>query len=148
MVGLISGELKGLGAQNWLLDGFPRTLPQAEALQKETPVNVVIHLDVPFQTIIDRVKDRWVHAPSGRIYNTVFNPPKVPGKDDVTGEDLIQREDDKPESVQNRLQVFSNNTKPVLDYYAQKNILAEFKGTESKKIWPHVEEFLRGKFGQ
>lgn len=78
MVGLISSELKGLGATaNWLLDGFPRTLPQAKALQLETPVNVVVHLDVPFQTIIDRVKDRWVHPGSGRVYNKLFQPPKV-----------------------------------------------------------------------
>ena len=95
-----------------------------------------------------QVKDRWVHAPSGRIYNTAFSPPKVPGKDDETGEDLIQREDDKPESVRNRLQVFSDSTKPVLDYYGKMGILAEFKGTESKKIWPHVEAFLKEKFSQ
>merc|ERR1719323_465791 len=82
MVNLVSSELKKLGDQSWLLDGFPRTQPQAAALQSETPVNVVVNLDVPFETIIDRVKDRWVHPASGRIYNTVFNPPKVPGKDD------------------------------------------------------------------
>lgn len=119
---------------------------QAEALQAETPVNVVINLDVPFQTIIDRVKDRWLHPASGRIYNTVFNPPKVPGKDDETGEPLIQREDDKPESVRNRLQVFSDNTRPVLEYYAGMGLLQAFQGTESKKIWPHVEAFLKKKF--
>ena len=146
MVGLISSELKALQGQNWLLDGFPRTQTQAGALQAETPVNVVVYLNVPFQTIIDRVKDRWVHPGSGRIYNTIFNPPKVEGKDDETGEDLIQREDDKPESVRNRLQVFQDNTEPVLEYYAKMGLLQEFQGTESKKIWPHVEEFLQKKF--
>lgn len=143
MVDLIASELKALQGVPWLLDGFPRTQPQAAALQSTAPVNVVINLDVPFETIIDRIKDRWVHPGSGRIYNTLFNPPKVPGKDDETGEDLIQREDDKPESVRNRLQVFSDNTKPVLDFYREKGVLKDFHGTESKKIWPHVEAHLK-----
>jgi len=143
MVGLIASELKKLGDQPWLLDGFPRTQPQAEALQGETPVNVVVNLDVPFETIIDRIKDRWIHPGSGRVYNLVFNPPKVAGKDDETGEDLIQREDDKPESVRNRLEVFKASTAPVLDYYRAKGILKDFHGTESKKIWPHVEDYLK-----
>ena len=123
--------------------GFPRTQPQAAALQKETPVNVVVNLDVPFETIIDRVKDRWVHPGSGRIYNTLFSPPKVEGKDDVTGEDLIQRDDDKPESVLNRLEIFSAQTKPVLEFYRKMGICQDFQGTESKKIWPHVEAYLK-----
>merc|ERR1712183_187764 len=144
MVGLVSSELKKLGSQPWLLDGFPRTQPQAEALQAETPVNVVVNLCVPFETIIDRIKDRWIHPASGRVYNLVFNPPKVPGKDDETGEDLVQREDVKPESVRNRLEVFKASTSPVLDFYREKGILADFKGTESKKIWPNVEKYLKG----
>jgi len=143
MVGLMSTSLKEFAGQPWLLDGFPRTHPQAASLHAQTPVNVVINLDVPFETIIDRIKDRWVHPGSGRIYNLVFSPPKVEGKDDHTGEDLIQREDDKPESVRNRLEVFSKNTKPVLDFYREKGVLAEFHGTESKKIWPHVEAHLK-----
>jgi len=77
MVGLVSSELKQLGSKPWLLDGFPRTQPQAEALQAETPVNVVVNLCVPFETIIDRIKDRWIHPASGRVYNLVFNAPKV-----------------------------------------------------------------------
>jgi len=143
MVNLISSELKKLESEPWLLDGFPRTQPQAAALQKETPVNVVVNLDVPFETIIDRVKDRWVHPGSGRIYNTLFSPPKVEGKDDVTGEDLIQRDDDKPESVLNRLEIFSAQTKPVLEFYRKMGICQDFQGTESKKIWPHVEAYLK-----
>merc|ERR1712200_332801 len=143
MVGLIASELKNMQGLPWLLDGFPRTQPQAKALQNQAPVNVVINLDVPFETIIDRIKDRWIHPGSGRVYNLIFNPPKVDGKDDETGEDLIQREDDKPESVRNRLEVFSKNTKPVLDFYREQGVLADFRGTESKKIWPHVETHLK-----
>ena len=93
---------------------------------------------------ISLISDRWVHPGSGRIYNLVFSPPKVEGKDDETGEDLIQREDDKPESVRNRLEVFSKNTKPVLDFYREQGVLADFHGTESKKIWPHVEAHIKG----
>merc|ERR1711909_258804 len=143
MVGLVSSELKKLGSQPWLLDGFPRTQPQAESLQAETPVNVVVNLCVPFETIIDRIKDRWIHPGSGRVYNLVFNPPKVEGKDDETGEDLIQREDDKPESVRNRLEVFQASTEPVLEFSRKMGILQDFHGTESKKIWPHVESYLK-----
>jgi len=143
MVGLVAGELKKLEKEPWLLDGFPRTQPQAEALQKETPVNVVVNLDVPFETIIDRIKDRWIHPGSGRVYNLIFNPPKVAGLDDETGEPLVQRDDDKPESVRNRLEVFKASTAPVLDFYRSQGILADFQGTESKKIWPHVEKYLK-----
>jgi len=143
MVGLISSELKKLGEKPWLLDGFPRTVAQAEALQKETPVNVVVNLCVPFETIIDRVKDRWIHPASGRVYNLVFNPPKVEGKDDETGEPLVQRDDDKPESVRNRLQIFQNSTEPVLEFYRKMGICQDFHGTESKKIYPHVDTYLK-----
>eukprot|EP00092_Neocalanus_flemingeri_P027964 GFUD01030360.1.p1 GENE.GFUD01030360.1~~GFUD01030360.1.p1 ORF type:complete len:241 (+),score=49.79 GFUD01030360.1:59-781(+) len=143
MVGLVASELKKLGSKPWLLDGFPRTQPQAEALQAETPVNVVVNLCVPFETIIDRIKDRWIHPASGRVYNLAFQPPKVAGKDDETGEDLVQREDDKPESVRNRLEVFQASTEPVLEFYRKQGILQDFHGTESKKIWPHVETYLK-----
>jgi len=136
---LVLNELRGLGNRSWLLDGFPRTLTQAESLTKCEQLNTVIHLDVPFQTIIDRIKDRWVHLPSGRIYHNTFNPPQTPGKDDVTGEDLIQREDDKPASVQQRLDLYQQETAPVLQHYEQKNILTTFSGTESNVIWPHVK---------
>ncbi|XP_040570056.1 LOW QUALITY PROTEIN: GTP:AMP phosphotransferase AK3, mitochondrial [Lepeophtheirus salmonis] len=142
MVDLVTSELKKKESTPWLLDGFPRTRFQAEILHERTPVDVVINLDVPFETIIDRVKDRWVHPGSGRIYNTLFNPPKVPGKDDETGEDLMQREDDKPESVRRRLEIFSDSTRPVLDFYRSKGVCTDFKGTESKKIWPFVKEHL------
>ncbi|XP_013414367.1 GTP:AMP phosphotransferase AK3, mitochondrial-like [Lingula anatina] len=142
MVELISSELKKMSDVSWLLDGFPRTLYQAEALQEREPVNAVVNLNVPFEIIIGRVKDRWVHLPSGRIYNTEFSPPKVPGKDDVTGEDLVQRDDDKPETVRARLESYEKITRPVLEFYKKKGILMEFTGKYSNEIWPHVHKHL------
>ena len=138
-VKLVLNELRALSNHSWLLDGFPRTIRQAESLTQCEQLDTVIHLDVPFQTIIDRIKERWVHLPSGRIYHNTFNPPQSPGKDDVTGEALVQREDDRPESVQRRLQLYQQETAPVLYHYKQKNILTSFSGTESNAIWPHVK---------
>ena len=139
---LVLNELRALSKHSWLLDGFPRTLHQAESLTQCEQLETVIHLNVPFQTIIDRIRERWVHLPSGRIYHNTFNPPRTPGKDDVTGEDLIQREDDKPESVGQRLQLYQQETAPVLKYYEQQNILTTFNGTESDAIWPHVKKHI------
>ena len=85
MVNLILTELKSISGCGWLLDGFPRTVLQAKALSTQETLNSVIFLDVPFDTIIARVKDRWIHGPSGRVYNLLYNPPKVSGKDDITG---------------------------------------------------------------
>ena len=86
-----------------LLDGFPRTMEQAMALDESIDVDIVVDLDIPNETIVERIADRWIHPESGRVYNYSYNPPKVDGKDDLTGEDLIQREDDKPETVTRRL---------------------------------------------
>jgi nucleoside-triphosphate--adenylate kinase len=138
---LINHEISQTKA-GWLLDGYPRTKEQALNLDGKFPPKVVINLNVPFPTIIDRIKSRWIHAPSGRVYNLEFNPPKVSGKDDITGEALTQREDDKPESVQNRLQVYQSMVAPLLDFYQGKNILKVFSGTESNVIWPKVKDFL------
>lgn len=145
---LVLDELKGLDKHNWLLDGFPRTLHQAESLSLSQceQLDSVVYLDVPFQTIIDRIRERWVHLASGRIYHNTFNPPKTPGKDDITGEDLIQREDDKPESVHQRLQLYQKETAPVLQYYEQRKILTTFSGTESNTIWPHVKKHIENLF--
>ncbi|XP_065887753.1 GTP:AMP phosphotransferase AK3, mitochondrial-like [Dysidea avara] len=142
-VKLMLSELNSFNNQGWLLDGFPRTVAQAEALAKSEQLDTVIHLDVPFETIIDRIRQRWVHIPSGRIYHETFNPPKTLGKDDITGEPLEQREDDKPASVQKRLESYQLETAPVLEYYKQKKILTTFSGTESNVIWPHVEEHIK-----
>ncbi|XP_062905283.1 GTP:AMP phosphotransferase AK3, mitochondrial [Mobula hypostoma] len=139
---LILHELKSISQYNWLLDGFPRTVPQAEELHKVYQLDTVIKLNVPFETIKERLTSRWIHPGSGRVYNTNFNPPKVAGIDDLTGEPLIQREDDKPKTVISRLQAYEKLTQPVLEYYQNKGILEVFSGTETNKIWPHVHDFL------
>ena len=107
-------------AQGFLFDGFPRTIPQAEAMRAAgVRLDYVLEIDVPFSDIIERMSGRRSHPASGRTYHLKFNPPKVAGKDDVTGEDLIQREDDKEDTVRKRLEVYSQQTRPLVDYYAQ-----------------------------
>lgn len=102
----------------FLLDGFPRTLPQADALrQANVKISQVIEMDVPDEEIIRRVTSRMIHPASGRVYNILTNPPKQSGIDDVTGEPLIQREDDKEETIKNRLSVYHTQTKPLVAYY-------------------------------
>ncbi|WP_370238915.1 adenylate kinase [Neptunomonas phycophila] len=105
-------------AKGFLFDGFPRTIPQADALKDAgVPIDAVVEIDVADEEIINRMSGRRVHAGSGRTYHVVFNPPKEEGKDDVTGEDLIQREDDKEEIVQGRLKVYHDQTEPLIAYY-------------------------------
>jgi adenylate kinase len=107
-------------ANGFLFDGFPRTIPQAEAMKAAgVKLDVVLEIDVPDESIIERMGGRRVHVASGRTYHVKFNPPKQPGKDDVTGEDLIQRDDDKEETVRKRLQVYQSQTRPLVDYYAR-----------------------------
>jgi len=126
-----------------LLDGFPRSVKQAESLAREHQIEAVIDLNVPFDVIKDRLTSRWTHAPSGRVYNIGFNDPKVPGIDDVTGEALIQRDDDLPETVQNRLDVYESTCGPLRDFYKEKGILYTFTGDKTDVIWPMVNEFLK-----
>ncbi|XP_059401598.1 GTP:AMP phosphotransferase AK3, mitochondrial-like [Carassius carassius] len=142
---LVLSSLRDLEQSSWLLDGFPRTVAQAEALDSMYDVDSVINLDVPFQTIQERLTSRWVHLPSGRVYNIGFNPPKKPGLDDVTGEPLVQRDDDGPITVSRRLKDYERQTQPVLEYYRSKGVLETFSGTETNKIWPHVHAFLTRK---
>jgi adenylate kinase len=105
-------------ANGYLFDGFPRTLPQAEAMkQASVAIDFVLEIDVPFEDIIVRMSGRRVHAASGRTYHIKFNPPKLDMTDDVTGEPLIQRDDDKEETVRKRLDVYVAQTKPLIDYY-------------------------------
>jgi adenylate kinase len=102
----------------FLLDGFPRTLAQAEALASAgVALDAVIEIDVPFEVIVERMAGRRVHPASGRTYHIVYNPPKVDGQDDETGEALIQRDDDKAETVKKRLDVYAAQTQPLVDFY-------------------------------
>lgn len=105
-------------AQGFLLDGFPRTIPQADAM-KEAGVQVdhCLEFDVPDEVIVERMGGRRVHQGSGRVYHVVYNPPKVEGKDDQTGEDLIIRNDDKEDTVRARLGIYHEQTRPLVDYY-------------------------------
>lgn len=120
IIGLVQDRLTQSDCENgYLFDGFPRTIPQADALKDaNVALDYVIEIDVPADQIIERISGRRVHPESGRSYHVVFNPPKVDGKDDVTGEDLIQRDDDKEETVRNRLDVYQNQTRPLVDYYS------------------------------
>lgn len=117
-----------LKPKGWLLDGFPRTLSQAHGLttlldQVKQPLDFVFFLDVSEDVILSRLKDRWVHPASGRVYNTNYNAPRVAGKDDVTGEPLERRADDTEETVRLRLDKFRQTTRPLLDYYRQRHCL-------------------------
>ena len=107
-------------ANGFLFDGFPRTLPQADAMKAAgVKLDYVLEIDVPFEAIIERMSGRRSHPASGRIYHVKFNPPKAEGKDDVTGEPLVQREDDKEETVKKRLDVYSQQTRPLVAYYSE-----------------------------
>lgn len=107
-------------ANGFLFDGFPRTIPQADAMKTAgVKLDYVLEIDVPFEAIITRMSGRRSHPASGRTYHVSFNPPKEEGVDDVTGEPLIQREDDKEETVKKRLEVYSAQTRPLVDYYSE-----------------------------
>ncbi|EFN65143.1 GTP:AMP phosphotransferase mitochondrial [Camponotus floridanus] len=142
MISLISEEIELVVDRNWLLDGFPRTLTQAKRLQNLQSINLVLNLVVPTSVILDRVKSRWVHLPSGRVYNIGFNDPRVPGKDDVTGEPLSQREDDKPEVVQKRLQDYATKTEPVVQFYRDIGVLKDFHGNTTNEMWPKIRNCI------
>ncbi len=106
-------------ANGFLFDGFPRTIPQADAMKAAgVKLDYVLEIDVPFDAIIERMSGRRSHPASGRTYHVKFNPPKVNGVDDVTGEPLVQRDDDKEETVRKRLEVYSAQTRPLVDYYS------------------------------
>jgi adenylate kinase len=121
ILGLIAERLKQDDcAKGFLFDGFPRTIPQAEALRSQgVQLDFVLEIDVADEEIIKRMSGRRVHSGSGRTYHVVFNPPKVEGIDDATGEPLLQREDDKEETVRKRLAVYHSQTRPLVDFYSR-----------------------------
>ena len=126
----------------FLLDGFPRNLDQAKALDEaKVEINLILFLKKSEKEIIERMSGRRVHLPSGRSYHIVHNPPKVEGKDDLTGETLIQREDDHPDVIKKRLQVYYDETEPLLSFYRQKDI--SFYEIDASKTLEEVTEDIR-----
>jgi adenylate kinase len=121
IVGLVKDRLQRPDcAKGYLFDGFPRTIPQAEAMKTAgVPIDFVLEIDVDDASIIERMSGRRVHPGSGRTYHVKFNPPRADGKDDVTGEDLIQRDDDREETVRKRLRVYRDQTRPLVEYYTR-----------------------------
>lgn len=145
MTRLLLPRLEEIVRHSWLLDGFPRTLAQAQALNSACDLDVVISLNVPFETLKERLRHRWIHPASGRVYNLIFNPPHVKGIDDITGEPLIQHEDDKPEALVSRLRHYKDVAKPVIDLYKSKGVLHTFSDTDTDQIWPHISSLLSAK---
>jgi len=155
---VVTSRLDKLHNKHWILDGFPRTLAQGELLDnhlkiQNTPLSVVINLDVPDEVNLSRISDRWVHLPSGRVYNMSYNRPKVEGLDDVTGEPLTKRPDDNPEVYARRLEQFYESTSPLLSYYESFSAkgtgepkLVTLQGTTSDEIWPKLEGVLKSAF--
>ncbi|KUI58192.1 GTP:AMP phosphotransferase, mitochondrial [Cytospora mali] len=123
---------------SFLLDGFPRTALQAEKLDGLVPINLAVSISTPFEVILERITGRWVHEPSGRVYNTTFNAPKVPGRDDITGEPLVKRVDDDVDTYRKRFAKFQETSEPLLEHYARKGVLWEVKGTTSDEISPKL----------
>ncbi|HJM15674.1 MAG TPA: adenylate kinase [SAR86 cluster bacterium] len=121
IVGLVEVRISKEDCNNgFLFDGFPRTIPQAQALvERDINIDSVVEIHVPDEDIIERMSGRRMHQGSGRNYHIAYNPPNIDGKDDVTGEDLIQREDDKPKTVKDRLKVYENQTSPLINFYSK-----------------------------
>lgn len=121
IIGLVNERIKEADCVNgFLFDGFPRTIPQAEAMKAaDVAIDYVVEIDVPDEAIVERMSGRRSHPASGRTYHIKFNPPKVEGKDDETSEPLVQREDDKEETVKKRLSVYHEQTKPLVAYYSE-----------------------------
>ncbi len=121
IIGLVKERIKDPDCEKgFLFDGFPRTIPQADAMKDAgVPIEAVVDIDVPDEEIIKRMSGRRVHLASGRTYHVIFNPPREEGKDDETGEPLIQRDDDQEETVRKRLEVYHDQTEPLIGYYKQ-----------------------------
>jgi len=137
IIGLVKERIENADCQKgFLFDGFPRTIPQADAMKDAgVPLDAVVDINVPDTEIIKRMSGRRVHLASGRTYHIIFNPPKEQGKDDVTGEALIQRDDDQEDTVRNRLDVYHSQTEPLIDYY--KNW--ESSGESAAPIYIRIE---------
>jgi len=131
---------------SFILDGFPRTASQATSLDSLIPINLVVSLKTPADIILERIAGRWIHAPSGRIYNTTFNKPKFPGRDDITGEPLTKRPDDDESVWKERLRKFEDTSRGVLDFYGNKGVLWEVEGNSSDEISPKLFKEFENRF--
>lgn len=131
---------------SFILDGFPRTASQASSLDNLVPVNFVVHLLTPPSVILSRIASRWVHEPSGRVYNTDFHAPKVPGKDDVTGEPLTQRGDDSVDTWKQRLRKFEETSRALLEHYDSRGCLWRVEGNTSDEISPQLFAEIERRF--
>src|SRR5512139_2098919 len=136
IIGLVRDRLREPDCANgYLFDGFPRTLPQADAMKDAgVDLDYVLEIDVPDSAIVERMSGRRVHLASGRTYHVRFNPPKVEGRDDVTGEELIQRDDDREETVVKRLDVYEAQTRPLVDYYARWAAEGDARAPKYRKV--------------
>jgi adenylate kinase len=136
IIGLVNDRLRAADCANgYLFDGFPRTIPQAEALKGAgVALDYVLEIDVPDGAIIERMSGRRVHVASGRTYHVKYNPPKVADRDDVTGEPLIQREDDREETVKKRLDVYHAQTEPLIAYYARWGATGDARAPRFRKV--------------
>lgn len=153
--GVICDELKTRDwlspEASWLLDGFPRTVGQASILDKalsehDAGLNLVVELDVPHEVILERIENRYVHIPSGRVYNLQYNPPKVPGLDDITKEPLTKRPDDTVEVFKKRLEQYTETVGPLKEHYMKQGILSTVSGKSSDIIYPKLVSLILQKF--
>ncbi len=133
-------------AASFLLDGFPRTATQADSLDKIVPINLAVSISTPLDVIMERISGRWVHEPSGRVYNTTFNAPKRPGRDDVTGEKLVRRADDSEAVYRERFKKFQETSEPLVEHYAKKGVLIEVQGMSSDEISPRLYREFETRF--
>ncbi|MBN8442676.1 MAG: adenylate kinase [Thauera sp.] len=136
IIGLVKDRLQQDDCRaGYMFDGFPRTIPQADAMKEAgVPIDFVLEIDVPDSEIVERMSGRRAHLASGRTYHVKYNPPKVEGKDDVTGEDLVQRDDDKEETVKKRLDVYHSQTKPLVEYYSRWAASGDARAPKVRKI--------------
>ncbi len=136
IIGLVKDRLAQPDcAGGYLFDGFPRTIPQADAMKDaQVAIDYVLEIDVPDSAIVERMGGRRVHVASGRTYHVKYNPPKVAGRDDATGEELIQRDDDREETVRKRLEVYHSQTRPLVDYYSKWAEAGDARAPKYRKI--------------
>ncbi len=136
IIGLVKDRLKAPDCTNgYLFDGFPRTLPQAQAMRDSgVAIDCVLEIDVPDVAIIERMGGRRVHVASGRTYHVTFNPPRIAGRDDATGEALIQRDDDTEQTVKKRLDVYQSQTRPLVEYYAKWAAEGDSRAPKYRKV--------------